>query len=978
MPAPNEVINLVEHFQRNLKDYQSGKYNETQVRLEFIDPFFEALGWDVHNKKGYAEAYKDVVHEDQIKVGGATKAPDYGFRIGGMRKFFVEAKKPSISIKEDIHPAYQVRRYAWSAKLPLSILTDFEELAVYDCRIRPMKTDKTGTARVMYFKFNEYVEEWGDIADIFSRDAVLQGSFDKYAESTKRKRGTTEVDTAFLEEIERWRESLARNIALRNSGLTVRELNFAVQRTIDRIIFLRIAEDRGLEPYGLLRNLSGQKDSYTELRRLYIRAEERYNSGLFHFKKERDRQGIPDEFTVSLKIDDKVLKKILLNLYYPDSPYEFSVLPAEILGHVYEQFLGKVIRLTSAGHAKVEDKPEVKKAGGVFYTPTYIVDYIVEQTVGKLMDNSTPKDAEKLKICDPACGSGSFLLGAYQYLLHWHRDFYVDDNPKKWAKAVGRRRQTLYQGEGGEWRLTTPEKRRILLNNIYGVDIDPQAVEVTKLSLLLKVLEGENEGTLGHQLAFFQERALPDLDSNIKCGNSLIGSDFYSQDGDQLDLFDTEEMYRINAFDWDTEFPEIKKAGGFNVIIGNPPYVDIKALPSSDVDYVFRKYQSANNRVNLFACFIEKSLDILYSKQGRFSMIVPTAILTQESYNMIREIIGTQYRINNIVRLPNESFGSSAGDVKVDTVIMVISSDMQENNRVQIIGYKGYDRISTIDPNTAHVNSFVSQSQWMDTDDYIWSMNITPDQSSILEKCEEKSVSLEYCVEFSLGITPYDKYKGHTQEQIKNKVFHADIPKDESFKKLLAGNDVRRYEVHWNGDKWISYGPWLGAPRQQRFFTQKRILVKQIIDWTTKRIWATIANEELYNTQNAFNLLPREGWSLEYILGILNSHLMTFYHRKKFLDEFKMRFQKVLIKDCKRFPIHTINFDNSVEAAKHDKTVKLVESILKLNKSLVAANSPTEKQMLERQIEMTDKQIDSLVYKVYGLTEEEIRIVEES
>ena len=382
MTAPKEIIDLVQRFRRNLADYRSGKYNETQVRLEFIDPFFEALGWDVHNRKGYAEAYKDVVHEDQVKVSGATKAPDYGFRIGGVRKFFVEAKKPSIDIKDDVHPAYQLRRYAWSAKLPLSILTDFEELAVYDCRMRPVKSDKSGTARVMYFIFDEYVDKWDDLAAVFSREAVLQGSFDRYAESKKRKRGTAEVDASFLAEIERWRGTLARNIALRNPGLTVRDLNFAVQRTIDRVIFLRIAEDRGLEPYAQLRNLGGQKDTYRELCRRYLEADNRYNSGLFHFKTEAGRPGTPDEFTANLIIDDKVIQDILRNLYYPDSPYEFSVLPADILGQVYEQFLGKVIRLTAGGRAKVEDKPEDKKAGGVYYTPTYIVDYIVTQTVG--------------------------------------------------------------------------------------------------------------------------------------------------------------------------------------------------------------------------------------------------------------------------------------------------------------------------------------------------------------------------------------------------------------------------------------------------------------------------------------------------------------------------------------------------------------------------------------------------------------------
>ena len=215
-----------------------------------------------------------------------------------------------------------------------------------------------------------------------------------------------------------------------------------------------------------------------------------------------------------------MLKDILKRLYYPDSPYEFSVLPADILGQVYEQFLGKVIRLTAGHQAEVEDKPEVKKAGGVYYTPTYIVDYIVKNTVGKLLEGKTPKKAAELRILDPACGSGSFLIGAYQYLLDWHRDWYVEHGPEK-------HRKELYQGPGGDWRLTTAEKKRILLNNIYGVDIDSQAVETTKLSLLLKVLEGETSESLDAQLSFLHERALPDLAANIKCGNSLIGPDFY-------------------------------------------------------------------------------------------------------------------------------------------------------------------------------------------------------------------------------------------------------------------------------------------------------------------------------------------------------------------------------------------------------------------------------------------------------------------
>jgi hypothetical protein len=423
--AKIEVERLVDRFARNLDVYKRAEYKETQVRVEFIDPFFEVLGWDVRNVRGYAEQYKDVVHEDAIKVSGATRAPDYCFRIGGVRKFFLEAKKPSVSVKGDVGPAYQLRRYAWSAKLPLSILTDFEEFAAYDCRQRPKPDAKVSVGRIMYLTFDQYLDRFDDIYGVFAKESVLKGSFDRYVQDTKRKRGTSEVDAEFLREIEGWREALARNIALRNPDLSVHELNFSVQRTIDRIIFLRMCEDRGIEEYGRLLALTGD---------LYRQADEKYDSDLFDFQ--------ADTLSRSLTVDDKVLDPILAGLYYPQSPYEFSVLPAEILGQVYEQFLGKVIRLTPSHRAKVEEKPEVKKAGGVYYTPTYIVDYIVQQTVGKLVEGKTPRQISKLRILDPACGSGSFLLGAYQYLLDYHRQWYEAHDPAKHGRG---KRPAVYQ-----------------------------------------------------------------------------------------------------------------------------------------------------------------------------------------------------------------------------------------------------------------------------------------------------------------------------------------------------------------------------------------------------------------------------------------------------------------------------------------------------------------------------------------------------
>ncbi len=569
MGAPDTIKQLVDNFSAQLSAYKSGRYNEAQLRVEYVDPLFESLGWDIRNRTGYAEAYKDVIHEYSLKTHDGTKAPDYCFRIGGVSKFFLETKKPSVDIKSDVAPAFQIRRYAWSAKLSLSILTDFEELAVYDCRIRPQPKDKASVGRLFYFTFDEYLDKWHDIAGLFAKEAIQRGALDEFIASDKRKKGTSTVDNALVSDMENWRDGLARNIALRNAKLSLRQLNHLVQATIDRIIFLRICEDRDIEAYGKLQNLLDGENIYQKLTEFFKHADAKYNSGLFHFAEEKGR-GQPDKLSLQLNIDDKPLREMIRALYYPVSPYVFSKIPADILGQVYEQFLGKEIRLTASHQAKVEYKPEVRKAGGVYYTPTYIVDYIVKNTVGELLKNKTPAQAKKLRVLDPACGSGSFLLGAYQYLLRWYRDAYAGDAAKY--------KKLLYKDKADEWQLSTQEKKDILLSNIYGVDIDRQAVEVTKLSLLLKVLEGENKDTLENQMRLFQARALPDLSNNIKCGNSLIGTDFFH--GQNLDMFGRDEMEKINAFDWESDagFGEIMRAGGFDAVIGNPPYVRQETL----------------------------------------------------------------------------------------------------------------------------------------------------------------------------------------------------------------------------------------------------------------------------------------------------------------------------------------------------------------------------------------------------------------
>ncbi|MGL4941620.1 MAG: Eco57I restriction-modification methylase domain-containing protein, partial [Thermoguttaceae bacterium] len=465
--------------------------------------------------------------------------------------------------------------------------TDFEEFAVYDTRIKPHKDDKASTARIFYCKYDEYLDKFDFLIDTFSKEAILRGSFDRYVQSKKNKRGTSEVDDEILALVEEWRLTLAKNIAKQNPSLDSHLLNVAVQRIVDRILFLRIAEDRRIEEYEALLAVARKGDIYSGLQRLFGFADEKYNAGLFKH----------EAWLEKIRIDDKVLKPIIAGLYYPESPYEFSVLPIEILGSIYERFLGKTIVLSPSHVAKVEEKPEVRKAGGVYYTPQYIVDYIIAETVGEKFDVN-----RNVTVLDPACGSGSFLVGAYTFLLNSHLAFYTSEKNLKKSLKSG----LIYESRHETYLLSIEEKQRILLASIFGVDIDPIAVEVTKLSLYLKLLENETDESAGLLLRHSTLKMLPNLDANIRCGNSLIGSDFYLDK--EMPLFGDNEIRRINAFDWHKEFPAIFKSGGFDCVIGNPPWGQKAAKFSDDEKaYYAGKFPAASVGIPDLSRFLSSS-----------------------------------------------------------------------------------------------------------------------------------------------------------------------------------------------------------------------------------------------------------------------------------------------------------------------------------------------------------------------------------
>jgi predicted type IV restriction endonuclease len=1011
--APKLVSDLVERFSRDRKVFLSTDYKEEQLRAEFLNPFFESLGWDVSNKAGLTEVFKPVIHEESIKVAGATKAPDYTFRIGGRRVFFAEAKKPAVNIAEDASPAFQLRRYAWTSKLPVSLLSDFEQFAVYDCRIQPYKTDKPATARTMLLGYTEYLERWEELLGLFSPDAIQKGSLDHYVETSKSRKGTATVDDAFLAEIEKWRDMLARNIALRNPRLSTRELNFAVQRTIDRLIFLRICEDRGIEHYAFLQSLMNGERVYPRLVKHFRDADDRYNSGLFHFGEEKARAEAPDKLTLDLDIDDKPLKEIIGSLYYPDCPYEFSVLPADILGQVYEQFLGKVIRLTAGHQAKVEEKPEVRKAGGVYYTPTYIVDYIVKNTVGKLVEDKTPKQVEALRILDPACGSGSFLLGAYQFLLDWHLTYYIEHPPSSRAPRTS---SPLYKDARGNYRLTTAERKRILLNSIYGVDIDSQAVEVTKLSLLLKVLEGENQETLQNQLKFFHERALPDLGSNIKCGNSLIGPDFYQNQ--QSSLFDQEEQYRINVFDWNAAFPAIMKSGGFDAVIGNPPYVRQESLKELK-DYLAQHYEAFDSTADLYAYFMERSTRLLRDG-GRFSVIVSSSFLRTSYGEMLRRTLKKHAAVLRVVDFGGLAVFENAKDTYVCIPLL---AKVKQPPRVDVTKVPSVD-IRDIDA-YASENKYAIPHERLSAE--AWALTSDKD-AAVFGKIVKAGVPLGRYVErrmfFGLKTGANDAFV--IDKTTRKQLIAKHKESEGMIRPVLGGEDVRRYHIRDSG-KYLIVVP-SGWTQQQvskaptgRASTSERAAwaqfasaqpsiaehLEQFADALRRRqdhgeywwelrpcdyyeyldrpkiMYPDIGKSPRFYLDRAGVYLTNTAYFLglaePYLLGLLNSRVFWFAISNISIPfgtragEFRYR---LFYQYMEKIPIRPIDFSNETDKARHDKMVELVERMLDLHKQLPKAKIPHEQESLKRTIAATDAQIDALVYELYRLTEDEVRIVE--
>jgi len=691
------------------------------------------------------------------------------------------------------------------------------------------------------------------------------------------------------------------------------------------LIFIRVAEDRGVLPENQLREIARHWMESDKSKSILAEL-----LPLFHFV----NQKLNGEISKPHKCEEMKWDSALVAEIIDEGlePYNFAQIGVELLGSIYERYLGKTIRVTET-RAIVEEKPKVRKAGGVYYTPKYIVDYIVAQTVGKLIEGKTPKQIEKPRVLDPACGSGSFLLGAYQVLLDFHTRYYADEAKKKEANQA----RLIDAGEGGEFKLSLEQKAQILRNNIFGVDIDPQAVEITMMSLYIKMLEGERGAITG-------QGVLPRLRDNIKCGNSLIGYDI----GDLSD----EDKARINPFDWNSQsegFGEIMAAGGFDAVIGNPPYG--ASFGEIEAEYFRKNYQTFSGVKDVYTCFMEASIERL-RKDGRFSFIVPSAWLGGPQYETLRSVLLHQ-RIEAVILLPFDVFP----EAYVDTAVFVVSKNSNvASHEIRTHVYPKRIRIGNIELAQKDYK-LLSQSVWSNAEGKKFVLD--PGTADLLVRIRKgASSTFGDVVQIKRGVL-FDKGLLTPKKKGQNSYRYFE-------------GDVYRYDLNLVADQWVEFSDRIRErPKEFIWFEGTRILLRRLVN-RRQRLMAALASDTFITNKNLYSVLPKSSeLNLLVVLGVLNSHLISHLYINQVTQATKDDFPQVTIKDLLALP-----FPSIADKSRHDKMVALVEKMLDLHKQKQAAKSDAARERIEREIHVTDEQIDALVYELYGLTKEEIKVVE--
>jgi len=1010
-----EEINLNDYFEKRkilnnwINSLEKGilsKSKEEEFQGEFLNDIFSLILGAVNKSSGNDEW--NLQRESKTKIDGQKADGVIGFfDVNGKDdvRAVIELKGPTISLDQrqkrsgDTRtPVEQAFNYApkYGKNCQWVIVSNYKEIRLY-------RSNDMTEYEVFFLENLKDDLEFQKFIYILSFEALV-GTANKKAKalelSEEYQKNQIEIEKKFYNEYRNIRLHIFENMKENNPETDENTLLEKVQKLLDRFLFICFCEDKGLlekdffntilkkgKDFGSIFdifkvfcnwiNLGNPKENISH-----------FNGGLFK----------NDDVLNSLNIDDKVfeeLKKI--------SDYDFdSDLNVNILGHIFEQSISDIEELKkSISGEEFDQKKSKRKKDGIFYTPQYITKYIVENSIKNWLDDKRKELGEddlptlnekdyifdiakknytknyrkhiefwqqyreavrNIKIIDPACGSGAFLITAFEFLLNYNK--YLDD---KIFDLVGTS------------DLFSDRTKEILQNNIFGVDLNRESVEITKLSLWLKTAD--------------KNKTLASLENNIKCGNSLI---------------DDPEIAGDLAFNWEKEFPEIFANGGFDIVVGNPPY-------GVNFDDKTKKYLLEFDKLvpdyEIYIYFISLYRKIL-KNNGYLSYIFPNTFLSTLFGKKYRENLFNTITVKEIIDLSNDN---TFVDASVRTIIFSFKNIL-ENSDIKFLktrdktfySFKDYLKNEVME-NIENIASLFFQNK---------------KEKEIISKIKNNQKLADF-FEVSQGLIPYDKYRGHDEYTIKNRIWHSNVKKDETYKKELKGEDVKQYLLNWNNELWISYGEWLAAPRERKFFVNKRILIREI---TKDKLFACYTEEEFYNTPSLINVInEKDILELKYILTIVNSKLLGWYHNKTSPKANKGLFPKILVNDVRNLPLVNIPLE------KQQPFIEKADKMLFLNKELqdlsqkfqrmllrkfdleklstklqewylldfsdfikelkrlkvklsLSQESEWEEYFLEEkskaiavdsEIKNTDKEIDSMVYRLYDLTDEEIKIIEE-